>query len=64
MCVETSPSVGSSTFATPGPLRGVDPWAEVALFFCSVGIRGLSCEKMPEKDDLIQNCQRIELRLN
>ena len=43
--VGTSTSVGSSTFATPGPRISVDPWAEVLLFFFgSVDIRGLSCE--------------------
>ena len=42
--LETSTSVGSSTFGTPAPRMRVDPWAEVVLFICSVDIRVLSCE--------------------
>ena len=42
-----STSVGTSTFATPGPAT-VDPWAEVLFFFCSVDI--LVCHaKMQER---------------
>ena len=37
-CMETSTSVGSSTFATPGPSLVEDPWAEVFVAFFLVWI--------------------------
>ena len=61
--VETSTSVGTSTFSTPGPLRVVDPWAEVLLFFAAWA--SAVCQgKLQEKMTWFKLAKGIELSLN